>query len=178
MKRNSKPSNYLDFLTHIDYEVDQLAAFLPELFRDPAPYPPRMKNALLEDALLHARCLIGFLVGSKRDDDIFPEDFVPGFKCTVTLPDAAEVDRMSKQVAHLTYKRYAGSDSRKQWGAATFIDVLRGMEEFYSALKRPLPATARALLQPPITTPQASLMTIATGSVMTATVPVVGTPIK
>ena len=67
--------------------------------------------ALLEASLVHARVLANFLDGPPKNPhpgDFFAIDFSPTWDTTTPTLPRAEIDAISKQIAHLNSKRRPG----------------------------------------------------------------------
>ena len=80
----------------------------------------RVRDALVESALLHTRVLVEFFLGSnqKRGDDVWVGDLWPGFRSERTellrgvwgAGDVSHRSNVNKRLTHFTNKRGAGVD--------------------------------------------------------------------
>lgn len=127
---------------HIDYEADQAVACAMILEAGALGLLPEVRNALLESALIHVRAIADFLSAKKsKPDDMVPGDFLAMIWAKPGLLPKDVDRRINKEVAHLTYSRWADGDPKKDWNLRqTFEPLLKALEEFYNAAQRQFPA--------------------------------------
>lgn len=98
-----------------------------------------MINMALENVLLHGRVLREFFYIERRKgcDDAKPDDFVKDSKRwkQERPPETHWIEkignRASKEVAHLTYKRYYGTPEEKNWNYGAILrDLLKVVKVF------------------------------------------------
>ncbi len=120
------PANHNEYLEHVNYEVLQLIGCISELRPERSPeLSPVVQNALLESLLMHIRNLAQFLDNEPRKKDMYAGDFVPSW----TKPhcvSADDLDRIHRQVAHLTYDRFPEGHPNKRWEIEKLVTPLLG----------------------------------------------------
>jgi hypothetical protein len=95
-------------LSHVLYEMEMLAG-TSEILRVEQHNEVRIRcvkrNAQIESFIVHVRSLAEFFSpqAKLRPDDMRPEHFVSGLRRIQHDPD--HIERMHKEVAHLTYRR-------------------------------------------------------------------------
>jgi hypothetical protein len=142
MPNNFKPTS--DSLQHVLYEIYMLCeGVIYFTLSDEArrqrlsAYPEWVRNALLESALIHARALAEFFKNEKdqtRGDDQKPEHYT-----SASLPPSQLstdlLNRMHKEVAHLTYSR-SNDPNGKAWVTSdVFRHLEPAMREFLKAVE-------------------------------------------
>ena len=88
-------------------------------------------NVRLESFLIHTRNLFHFLygAGAARRGDIVAEDFTGNKRLKRTVPTdvSAELDRISKHLAHVTHAR----QTKQSWDLRVYSQQIeRGLDEF------------------------------------------------
>ena len=119
-----------DWIAAFEYEKDMFVSLWEYLFDtrpndDDQPeagkMADRVRDALVESALLHTRVLVEFFLGSsqKRGDDVWVRDLWPDFRSERTTEllrgvwgagDGSHRSNVNKRLAHFTNKRGAGAD--------------------------------------------------------------------
>ncbi len=133
------------------YEVWMLEAVARRLAALPAdeslPDEDRpLKNALLESFALHFRNLAEFLWPSKhpRPTDVAIGHFTQGGSPNQPRPDHL-IDRVGREVGHLTTYRLSGDHPRKRWDVVECVRTLGALDAFVQrsdAVKRLPPQMA------------------------------------
>jgi len=167
--RNVPPPNELEQeWEHVDYCVRRMAedamdgaqAFAKsnDLSLSVAERKREQRNAnrAIEAMLTQIRCFADFLeCRGQMSDDMWATDFAahwtspaknrvvtatewnPGEREVLSQPD---FDRISKEVAHLTYKRQRDVEAqKKEWRPEIVLKVLKHAERFFATVGEPLP---------------------------------------
>lgn len=92
---------------HVLYEIEMFQWTTERLGSDEIQEGPEM-TLYLECLLVHVRTLNEFFcterkAGARHADDMKPTDFVPGY--LMAKKQHPEIDRINKELAHLTYSR-------------------------------------------------------------------------
>lgn len=93
-------------------------------------------NALLESRLLHIRSLLEFfqreqrtIVKRKELDDVLSKDY--GYQAAPIDIDAAYIERLNKDLAHLTYARIERTAESKKWPLVkVVVPILKRCDDF------------------------------------------------
>lgn len=102
-------------LDSVYYEIQQLLGTMA-----PKSGNPTLDNAVLESRLLHVRTLLD--VFSRKEhgqDDVLAAHY--GFPVTPSEIDQVFVDRLNKDLAHLTYSRIQRTRATKGWPVAEVV---------------------------------------------------------
>jgi hypothetical protein len=118
--------NVPEELDHPLYEIEMMIE-TAEKYR--AETDRIVANALLESFIVHVRGLDEFFSHKRpRPDDLRPSDFVSGF---VPVPEEhPEIDRMNKEIAHLTCSRQRPNEHRRWDFTSTMRPVVVAALEF------------------------------------------------
>jgi hypothetical protein len=127
-----------DIAPKIVYELDMFAYCYRRIEQEWPTADRGLKNLLLENFLLHARVLRGFLVDTPHQDDVSARHFFddPDTWTTVSVGLCPYLvhhrDRLNKYVAHLTYSRL---DEDKNWDPnIVCAEVMLAWRRFFSML--------------------------------------------
>jgi hypothetical protein len=115
----------------VAYEVEMLKRAGQDLDASGSDHAKR--NVALESFLIHARNLLHFLYESEQhahSNDVVVVDYT-GAGLTTSPPDYRSIcDRISKHLAHITYRR----QQKETWDCQALADIIRdGLEEFRNA---------------------------------------------
>lgn len=118
---------------HLWYEI-WMALSVARVLSSPLFGPGVTTNAFLESFALHARALVGFFFGGKRDpDDVVASDFFAGPKQWQRLrgkqdPVLKPVSaRVGKEIAHLSYVRLGVMPEAKGWDVPAIATAISNL---------------------------------------------------
>lgn len=115
----------LNGLDNVYYEILQLLGTMGPKIGDPT-----LDNAVLESRLVHVRTLLDFFARLHHEqDDVLAAHY--GFPLSPIVLDPIFVDRLNKDLAHLTYSRTQRTMSMKGWPVAkVVVPTLSRCKEF------------------------------------------------
>ena len=132
MARKSRTDRDLQTVSMVvAYEVEMLKRAGEDL--DASGGDAARRNIALESFLIHARNLLHFLYESPEHahmDDVIAVDYTGGGLATMP-PDYQDIcGRISKHLAHITYRR----QQKETWDCQALVGVIRdGLDEFRNA---------------------------------------------
>jgi hypothetical protein len=135
----------LPALRVVHYEIDQMVrTILPDddwaliaAFRECGT---TITNALLESRLIHIRALLDFFQKAQRSkikgeelDDVLSKDF--GYQAAPIDIDPVYLNRLNKDLAHITYARIERAPESKKWPLRMVeLPILKRCDEFIGFL--------------------------------------------
>lgn len=128
---------------HLFYEFSMFITTAEEMGSGKYPQGTTVNNALIEAFVIHARNLLYFLYGEKKEpDDAVASDFFSDQKAWIKIrpktPDNLKNvgKRVGKEVAHLTYSRLGVTPDTKPWH---FVDITKDMMKVFDKFLENVP---------------------------------------